>query len=160
MLYRFSVISVVIMIMASILITGCNGKSKDLSGYWIEEHESSEEPGLMIFFALEVKNNSFALSKAPAEPFYTNGLVTGTGSVEKKEDGFDLYLDNGKWKTHSPLFALISDSGERVQISSYDDWGGFSMKRVNKTEFERFVNDHFYTDVDVFSFEITPSESE
>lgn len=108
-------------------LTACGGKSKSLDGYYT--CEATDFIG--ADFALEIDGNDAVLYKKYEDP--------APGSVEKTEDGVDIYMTSAFTK-HSPFHAKLSEDGEHLYLSSDSgEWDTQVYDRVNKSEFEDYL---------------------
>ena len=124
---RKRALSILLCVAMVISMTACGGKSKSLDGYYT--CEASDFIGAN--FALEIDGNDAVLYKEDEDP--------APGSVEKTEDGVDIYMTTAFTK-HSPFHAKLSEDGEHLYLSSDSgQWDTQVYNRVNKSEFEDYL---------------------
>lgn len=124
---RKRALSILLCVAMVISMTACGGKSKSLDGYYT--CDATDFIG--ADFALEIDGNDAVLYKHLEDP--------APGSVEKTEDGVDIYMTNAFTK-HSPFHAKLSEDGEHLYLSSDSgEWDTQVYDRVNKSEFEDYL---------------------
>ncbi len=124
---RKRALSILLCVAMVISMTACGGKSKSLDGYYT--CEATDFIG--ADFALEIDGNDAVLYKHLEDP--------APGSVEKTEDGVDIYMTSAFTK-HSPFHAKLSEDGEHLYLSSDSgEWDTQVYDRVNKSEFEDYL---------------------
>lgn len=122
-------LALTILLCATLILSlaACGGKSKSLDGYYTFEATTV----LGADFALEIDGNNAVLYKHLEAP--------APGSVEKTEDGVDIYMTTAFTK-HSPFHAKLSEDGEHLYLSSDSgEWNTQVFDKVSKREFEDYL---------------------
>lgn len=131
---RFTVICLVVLMLASTL-AGCGSKKeKNVDGYYICKADND-------IFALEIHGDTATLRRD------RTGSSTIEGIVEITDEGADIYLEKSssrklnEWIEFNPFHLKLSGDGERMYFSSdKDGWITDIYQVVNKKEFEEIID--------------------
>ena len=126
------------MLLGVILLTGCGSKSNSdkVEGYWL--YRGAANGYGVIYLHIDGSHADY----------YTNLENIGSynyfkhyeGSVEKTEDGVDIYFQ--EYAKYSPLHAKVSEDGSLLYFSSdKDGWNTEIHKRVDKKTYEDDIAD-------------------